>query len=179
MIPKFASHTDLKDFIATKLNGDKKKLYSLKKAAVKLAEPITYVHPTNEKIKQNANKGLQVRAIINTSNILDSHGDVHIPGLWTKSIKENKNFLHLQEHKQNFSHVISQEGTMSAKTIAWSELGFDYEGETQALVFDSDLTNSDNEYMVNLYKKGKVNQHSVGMQYVKMLIAVDSEESYC
>ncbi len=33
-------------------------------------------------------KALNVTAIINTTNVIDSHNDVHLKGLWNKSLKE-------------------------------------------------------------------------------------------
>lgn len=92
-----------------------------------------------------------VKSAINTTNIFDSHGDVHIPGLWNKSIKEAKNLLLLQEHQMKFDKVISRNVTASAKMISWSDLGFDYEGKTQALIFESTVSKDNNEFMFNQY----------------------------
>ncbi len=33
---------------------------------------------------------LEAKLAINTTNVIDSHKDLHIPGLWDKSLKENK-----------------------------------------------------------------------------------------
>jgi trehalose/maltose hydrolase-like predicted phosphorylase len=40
---------------------------------------------------------------------MDSHSDVHIPGIWNKSLKDNPIQLHLQEHEMAFANVISDE----------------------------------------------------------------------
>lgn len=188
MIPRFANKEDLKGFILTKCNGDKSKLHAMKLATTKQAEAVHYVGDSKAIIKEDVAKagllekdneqGTTVRAIINTTNILDSHGDVHIPGLWKKSIKENKRFLHLQEHKMTFDNIISQEGSMSTKNVDWASIGYDFEGKTEALIFDSNLSNSGNEKMVQRYKSGEVTNHSVGMRYVKMYPCVNSEDSY-
>ena len=122
---------------------------------------------------------LKGRLIINTTKILDSHGDVHVDGLWNKSVKENKRILHVQEHKSNeFSKIIASGDDLKAsvKTYTWKELGYDAEGETEALVFDSNIRKDRNAYMFDQYQKGYVNNHSVGMQYQKMGLAVDDED---
>lgn len=50
---------------------------------------------------------IRVKLAISPSNIIDSHMDVHIPGLWKKTIKENPYDLLLQEHDMSFDKVIS------------------------------------------------------------------------
>ena len=49
---------------------------------------------------------LRVKCAISPSNVLDSHGDVHIAGLWKKSLNENNYNLLLQEHEMDFENVI-------------------------------------------------------------------------
>lgn len=49
---------------------------------------------------------LKIKCAISPSNILDSHGDVHIPGIWKKSMNENAYDLILEEHEMDFKHVI-------------------------------------------------------------------------
>ena len=110
---------------------------------------------------------------------MDSHGDVHIKGIWNKSLKENKRMMHLQEHKSgSFDKIISSGADLKAyvKDYSWKDLGYDAEGETQALVFESLVKNSRNPYMFNQYKNGYVDNHSVGMQYVKLELAINDKE---
>lgn len=116
-----------------------------------------------------------VLCVINTTNWLDSHGDVHIPGLWKKSLKENKLFSHLQEHKQMFTHIISDEAKGYTEKIAWKDLGYDAMGVTEALVFQTPLIGR-NEFMEEQYRKGYVKNHSVGMRYVTLKFCVDRPE---
>lgn len=121
---------------------------------------------------------LEARLIINTTNIMDSHNDVHIPGIWSKSLNESRNIMHLQEHQMQFDKIISDNEDLSAstKTMTWKSLGFDWSGKTEALLFKSTIRKERNEYMFEQYAKGRVNNHSVGMQYVKMLLAIDDKD---
>ncbi len=121
---------------------------------------------------------IKVVCIINTTNFLDSHMDVHIPGIWNKSIQNNKMIMHLQEHSMEFESIIADGKDLKAYTkfFKWSELGYDYEGETEALVFESVIRRKRNEFMMNQYANGWVKSHSVGMYYVKMGFALNDEE---
>ena len=50
---------------------------------------------------------LKMELVINTTNVMDSHSDVHMKGIWNKSIKEQKGLMLLQEHKMSFSNIIT------------------------------------------------------------------------
>lgn len=122
---------------------------------------------------------INVKAIINTTNWMDSHQDVHIPGLWKKSLAENKKIMHLQEHNMSFDHIISSGDDLrvSTKKVTWKSLGYDYEGSTEALIFDSDVRKSRNEYMYDQYLKGYVDNHSVWMRYIKIVLCVNEPDN--
>ena len=62
------------------------------------------------------------------------------------------------------------------ENIGWNKLGFKYAGETQALIFETQIKKDRNEFMFNQYRKGYVLNHSVGMRYVKMFLCIDSNE---
>jgi len=121
---------------------------------------------------------VKVRAVINTTYLMDSHKDVHIDGLWTKTLKENKRIKHLQEHQMAFDKIIADKDDLTAfaKSYEWRELGYDVDGKTEALVFDSNVKESRNATMFKEYKEGNVDNHSVGMYYVKIKFAMNSED---
>ncbi len=123
---------------------------------------------------------IKVSVAINSTNIMDSHSDVHLPGLWKKSLSENKLIKHLQEHEMSFDHIISDGGDLKAYTqnMSWKELGADLKGTTEVLTFDSTIKLSRNPYMFDQYAKGYVNNHSVGMQYVSLVMCID-DDSEC
>lgn len=182
MVPTFQNKEELFGWL--KLN--KELLVRQKKSQMKYADAVSFLdvpHETNEAFKSESSEEtdpntLRVKAVINTTNIMDSHDDVHLPGLWKKSLNENKNIIHLQEHEMRFDKVISDKVNAYTQNLSWKQLGYDYDGTTQALIFDSEVKSEDNSYMFEQYKKGKVKNHSVGMQYVKVSLAVDSTEKY-
>lgn len=178
-IPDFANKAELFDWL--KLN--EKKLIAEKVKfkntgdVVKHAPSFISGMDANKAADPNLPKDeIQVKAIINTTNLLDNHFDVHIPGIWDKSLSENKYLYHLQEHQTSFDKVIAEGSAVKGyvQSFTWKELGFNYEGTTQALVFDSTIKAVDNPMMFSKYQQGKVRQHSVGMQYIKVQMAVDS-----
>lgn len=184
-IPNYETKKELFAFLV----ANKDTLTTQKKSVIKLADGIGHTTLSTEKDFRKANKSesteiaqvesFRVKAVINTTNILDSHGDVHIPGLWNKSLKENKRIMHIQEHQSSsFDKIIAsgEDLKASVESISWKDLGYNALGNTQALVFDSNVKESRNKYMFDQYKQGFVNNHSVGMRYVKMELAVNDEE---
>ena len=124
---------------------------------------------------------LIAKLVINTTNIIDSHLDCHIPGLWTKTLQETDLFFLLQEHEMDFDMVIADSVNDNLKayteSIPWSTLGYSYKGNTEALIFDVTIKKERNEFMFNQYAKGYVLNHSVGMRYVKLYLCVNREDS--
>lgn len=168
------------------LKENKKELISLKKSIEKRADAFSYVGTSI--VEKNVNKEdvsnnndvneLQVKVVINTTNFIDSHNDLHINGIWNKSVSDNKTFLHLQEHEREFDKVISDNAIGTVESMTWKSLGFPYNGKTEALVFNSTIQKKRNEFMFNQYSNGWVKNHSVGMRYVKIDLAVNSESEW-
>lgn len=67
-------------------------------------------------VKVISDDEIVVETAMNTTNVFDSHKDVHIPGLWTKAIKENKRLKHLDSHQNDFDKVIAGKGNVTAVT---------------------------------------------------------------
>ena len=57
-----------------------------------------------EQIDENT---IKVKLAVSPSNIIDSHRDCHIQGLWKKTLNENMYDLLLQEHDMDFDKVIA------------------------------------------------------------------------
>ena len=183
-IPEFGSKKELFKFLIE----NKSILIAQKKAAVKFADGFMYSNPVIQ-IKDQAHKAgaidvnevneIKVKAIVNTTNWMDSHMDVHLPGLWNKSLQENKFIMHVQEHKSyEFDKIIAEGEDLKAytKSYTWKELGFNLEGKTEGLTFDSTVKKERNPYMFNQYAKGYVKNHSVGMRYVKVVMGINDED---
>jgi hypothetical protein len=116
-----------------------------------------------------------VLCVINTTNWMDSHSDVHIPGLWKKSLKDNNVMLHLQEHEMSFVAVIADDAKGYTQSMTWKELGYSIPGTTEALIFASPLKGR-NPFMEDQYRKGFVKNHSVGMRYVIIKLCINEAD---
>lgn len=168
---------------------NKASLIAQKKASIKLADAFSFAPLVGSEIpeltettkglgtatiSENAKK-IKVRSIINTTKILDGHGDVHIDQLWNKSLKETKDHYLVNQHNFTFEGIISDDVKAFVKQMTWKELGYDYPGNTQALIYDSVISKDESPQMFEMYRKGKIKQHSVGMRYVKIDLAVNDE----
>ena len=172
--------------------GNRDKLIAQKKAVMKKGDCPVIISPVivhepkiatkkaaGEIIEPEDIKSLNVEVVINTTNFMDSHDDVHLPGIWNRSLQNNKMLMHLQEHRSmEFSKIIADGDELKAytKTFSWKELGYDYKGNTEALIFESEILRKRNEYMMLQYANEWVRNHSVGMYYVKLDIAINDED---
>jgi hypothetical protein len=178
-LPDFDEKSDLFDWLIE----NKTALVAQKKSMVKEADAVAAVFLVNdrgdatikaESIPADATK-IKVQAVINTTKLFDSHDDVHIDGLWKKSIDETKDNFLVKQHQFNWEGIISDDVKVFTKTMKWSELGFDYKGTTQALIYEATITKSENPLMFEKYRTGKVKQHSVGMRYIKAEMAINDD----
>jgi len=178
-IPDNLKGNDLLKFLVE----NKEDIMYAKKSIVKEADSIMV--SSTPLSKSIANKSfdkdateIKVRAIINTTNVIDSHKDVHINGIWNKSVSENNNIKFLQEHQMRFDKVIADKTdlSVSVKSMSWKSLGFDMSGNTEALTFDANIKESRNKFMFDSYKNKDVDNHSVGMRYMKLDLAINSDD---
>ena len=168
---------------------DKKEALLLKKNALKFSDaPV--LSPILKNLKEDEpNKALLERdlpldkedavyrtVIANTYNYMDSHDDVHLNNVFKKSLEETKKLFLLHDHK---FEVTAQTGNIMK---AYEQEGrFIYYGynsplDTQALLLDVEIEKSKNELVFNEYKEHRINQHSVGMYYVKIDLAIDNQD---
>lgn len=168
---------------------NKNQLISLKKSAIKFTDELDFamigefieggdVIKANNPVNNPDLTELNVKVVMNTTGLLDSHGDVHIKGIWKRTLEHSNRKLHLESHKRDFDKVISDDAEAYVKTIMWKTLGQNYEGSTQALIFDSLVKQSRNSEMFKNYKNAWVKQHSVGMHYQNLEMCVNSEEQW-
>lgn len=125
--------------------------------------------------KVDEGNSIQATVVINTTNWMDSHKDVHIPGLWKKSLSETKLLYLLEEHKMTFKGIITDEIKAFTKKLTWKSLGYDAKGETEALIFEANIPKDRNPDMYREYRLGRVKNHSVGMRYVRLKMAINDE----
>lgn len=153
----------------------------LKKAAIKYCEggvaKVLGGKSTTKGLYSNSEDKLERTIIGNTYYWLDSHDDVHAKGCFSKSLKERQNkIFHLHDHKFERTAKVGNPISIYEKEVQWKDLGVNKMGETEALHMDSEIIKAYNSVIFNEYKDDLVDQHSVGMQYVKIDLAVNDEE---
>ena len=174
----FSSKSELIQYAKKNRN----ELIELKKSETKHSDAIVSL-PTKESFNVSkeedggaAFKG-KVTVIANTYNYMDSHKDVHADGCFSKTISERMNkMFHLTDHEYKITAKVGVPSNIYEKDIKWSDLGVNKDGSTQALFMDSDLKKEWHPRIYDAYKNGEINQHSVGMQYVKIELAIDDKD---
>jgi hypothetical protein len=121
---------------------------------------------------------IRVKVVANAANWCDSPLDVLLPDCWKKSIKERKGMIpHLHDHIQQIEAKIGEVDSIYSQDIKLRDLGLDTVGATQCLIFETDVIKSYNEKVFNQYKLKKINQHSIGLRYVGLDLAINDDES--
>lgn len=121
---------------------------------------------------------VHVTVVANTANWCDSQMDVLIPDCWKNTLKQRKGlFVHLHDHIQQIEAKVGEVAKVYSKDMSLRDLGLDQNGSTQVLIFETDVMRSYNEKIFNQYKLGKINQHSIGLQYVKISLCINDEDS--
>lgn len=176
---KFTDKMDLTRFIKKNFEDIKRaKLMEYKNNANKSVDISNLEANFTPKIEDITGDVIRVKAIINSTNVIDSHLDLHTRNAWNKSVKENKTTYILQEHANKFTHVISKKGKNLNESMNFKDFGFD-DMEFTANISDFILKREDNPFMFDQYATGKVSNHSVGMLYVlgKLELAIYDEDS--
>jgi len=162
------------------LVANKAQEIEFKKAQIKHCKGGLNVVLNNTTLKglyKNEDDRLERTIIGNTYLWMDSHDDVHAKNCFSKSIKERQNkIFHLHDHEFKRTAKVGNPIRIYEEDVAWKDLGVEKDGMTQALHMDSEILKSYNVQIFDEYKNGLVDQHSVGMQYVKIDLAVGDEQ---
>ena len=119
-----------------------------------------------------------VYPVINTTLYLDSHNDVHLNGIWDRSVKEQAGKLYyVCDHEIKTNTIIAWPENVNAmvKTVPWSWIGKDFSGNTQALIYEINKSNLVNDAARKIIEDKRPVQNSVRMQYVKIQLGMNSE----
>jgi len=132
----------------------------------------------NPNIEDITGNIIEVKALINSTNLIDSHLDLHTFKAWNKSVSDNKTTYVLQEHQNKFTHVMSRKAANTNEVMNFKDFGFE-DMDFTANISTFQLKREDNPFMFDQYALGKVSNHSVGMLYVmgKIELAYYDEDS--
>lgn len=176
-IPSFENKAELFSY----LKENKENLIAEKKSGLKFTDVIKWEVPTvatKAETEQEDKGSVYVKVVANSANVLDSHMDVLVTGCYDKTIKERKGFIpHLHDHKHEVSARVGDVAKVYTEQISLSDLGLKGNGTTECLVFETNILKELNENIYNQYKTGRINQHSIGLLYNSLELAINDEES--
>ncbi|HEX4888573.1 MAG TPA: hypothetical protein VFV37_11050 [Luteibaculaceae bacterium] len=179
-IPKFDSQKDL----FRHLIDNKKELITQKKS-MPITSDIVGFSPALKRaaLKAADNGELILEVIANLSNWYDSHQDVMLPGSWANSIaQKGKNIPMIHDHIHSVTSIVAETLDVYAAPVNVSLLGYESDVKSsEALIFKIKPIEKLNPTVYNLYKMGLIKQHSIGLQYVNIELAVndpDEETEY-
>ena len=115
--------------------------------------------------------------VVNSSNILDNHNDMHVDGNWKKTVKEQQGKVYLVfDHNLMRSEIIAMRKDIEILTakIPFSLLGKDYEGESYCLIYKVKKDKIVNKEAKQWLEDGHLLEASVRMQYVNIETAFNS-----
>ena len=121
---------------------------------------------------------IKVKFIGNTALFCDSHMDVLSIGCYTKTVNERGNLIHhLVDHKHELGAKVGKTIEVTTEMISVASFGIDSDVKmTEALMMTSEVNKKWDSKVFQLYKDEAVDQHSVGMQYMKIDLAINSED---
>lgn len=177
------------------LKSNRELIVAEKKAAIKFSDPIQYfvkqllegtgvtkAMADAEGAAEVVGLGSTIYAIINTTNFYDSCGDVHLDGIWDNSIKDQKGKLYyVMNHDLKLGSVIAYPKDVDASVVPlkWSDIGQDFTGSMQALIYAVKLTEAANKDALTAITTKQDIQNSVRMGYINMILCIDdSSDDY-
>lgn len=181
-IPKFDNRKDLFKYLVE----NKRNLIGYKKIGEKKAMPVGFnvadkslSIEQGKALKMQDDKGdLVIDVIANLAGWMDYDNDVIIRGAYNKSIADKgNNFPFLRDHEYSMKAIIAKTLEVYTKEFSLTELGIRQSNATaQALMFKAQLNESFSGDMHAKYKHGLVKQHSIGMRYMNIELAMNDAD---
>lgn len=121
---------------------------------------------------------LEVEVVCNACWWCDSDMDVLLPDSSKKTIAARKGMIpHLHDHIHKLDAQLGDVQDVWLEDIPLRELGLDMDGKTQCILMKTILIRNYNEKVFDMYAAGKVQQHSIGLRYMQIELAINDEES--
>ncbi len=115
----------------------------------------------------------EVFAVINSVGFMDSHLDVSMKGSWTKTVNERGAGLkQILDHSMMVKNIYAENLGAMVIEVPIRQLGYNATGVTE--VFGVKM--KPNAEMLDMYQRGMVTEHSAGLQYVKIELAINDEQ---
>tara|TARA_R100000951_G_scaffold116799_1_gene131154 strand:+ start:3828 stop:4646 length:819 start_codon:yes stop_codon:yes gene_type:complete len=165
------------------LSKDKERIISFKKKHI--FESKNKGSASNSFSNESIAKGIDglekgfIYPVISNTYFMDSHKDVHITDSMNRTVDMQQGKVHYaMNHDLSVGKIIAypDQVEMLLKDVAWKDLGYDAEGSTQALIFKTNTFDYSPIEAVAAIKQQLPVQGSIRMQYVKMALAIKSDD---
>lgn len=131
-----------------------------------------------EKARGYGFKTENIYPVINSTQWLDSHFDVHIKGCYKKTVKEKQGKVYLIDtHLKGLSNILADKSdiTLLVKDIDWGLLGKNIEGSTECLVFEIPKLKVRPDALQFMSKTPDL-ENSFAMRYINTAVAIKSND---
>jgi hypothetical protein len=116
-----------------------------------------------------------VKVVANTANWMDSNNDVLTADAYKESIfKRGTSIPHILDHKHSVTSFVGDVQKVYTEQLNLKDLGLSQEGSTTTLIFETLIKKDYNPEVFKFYSNGKINQHSIGLTYQEIRLALDS-----
>lgn len=182
-LPTFKTKKDLYNYLI----AHKEEIVDLKKSERKDCDNVdwcdnvitaTKSFVNKNELKQDTENEIYRTIVGNTYFWMDSHDDVHLTNCFATSIEQRtaKRISHLHDHEQRLDAKVGKFSAVYEPMIAWRDLGVNRDGETMVLAADSAIKRGLNSKVFEQYASDEIDQHSVGMIYDKIELAINDPE---
>jgi hypothetical protein len=170
------------------LIANKAGLIATKKASLKYTDALVCAPSIISAMKVSANKGLEeqedmeegvikVKVVGNSAWWCDSQLDVLTDTCYDKSIKERGTLIpHIADHIHTSTNHVGDVKAVYTQKLSLKELGLNLPGNTTCFIMETAVREDYNENTYKFYKNGKINQHSIGLQYVSIGMCINDKD---
>jgi len=133
----------------------------------------------NKELSENQ---IAIKAFANTIGWCDSHMDVLIRDCAKKTISDKGAsnqilFYHLKDHNHSTEGIIGKNARATLEDVSLEKFNIKSEIKSTQVIFGHSIV--DKEYDKKaylLYSDNEIKQHSIGLQYVKIFLCINSDE---
>jgi hypothetical protein len=116
----------------------------------------------------------QVFVVGNSVGFFDGHEDVSLKGSWTKTANEQGARMPIvKDHEYKVDNLFAKNLQTVVKSLPIRALGYDADGETEVI---GAIINPYDELDYQKYIDGTMKKHSMGLQYIKIALAINDDE---
>jgi competence CoiA-like predicted nuclease len=170
-----------KDELLLELKNNKEEIIRVKKAEIKetRSSNLPLLDGFKGKVPFPTKEGF-FYPIINSTNILDSHNDVHLSSIWNKSAQEqNRKTFYVTDHELKINNVVAYPENVNIQLhqTTFKELGYDLPGKTTILVFEISMDDVVNENFMKIIEQKAQVENSIRMEYVDIVLCINSTDT--